>query len=108
MPARTLLIWGALAAAVLLPLAVAATSPLLEWRGPVYIAAGFAGVLGLGLLLVQPLLAAGFLPGLTVRRARRIQTETRASYTGRAQADHPPRDRARRHPACARGPRAGL
>lgn len=39
------------------PIAVAAFSPLLEWRGPVYIAAGFAGILGMALILAQPLLA---------------------------------------------------
>lgn len=69
--ARPVLIWAALATAVLVPLAVAATSPLLAWRGPVYIAAGFAGIAGLGLLLVQPLLAGGHLPGLSGRAGRR-------------------------------------
>ncbi len=66
------LIWTALAAALVLPLAVAATSPLLAWREPVYIAAGFAGVVGLALLLLQPLLAGGYLPGLTARRSRHL------------------------------------
>lgn len=56
--------------ALLVPMAVAATSPLLEWRQPVYIAAGFAGVVGLALLLVQPLLAGGYLPGIALRRSR--------------------------------------
>ena len=69
--ARASLIWAALAAAIVVPLALAAASPLLEWRGPVYILACFAGIAGLGLLLVQPLLIAGYLPGLT-RRGRRI------------------------------------
>ena len=55
-----------------MPLAVAATSPLLEWRQPPYVAAGLAGVVGLGLLLVQPLLAAGLLPGLSVAASRRV------------------------------------
>ncbi len=70
--ARAIAIWAALAAALAVPLAVAATSPLLAWREPVYIAAGFAGVIALGLLLVQPLLAAGYLPGLRARRGRRV------------------------------------
>jgi predicted ferric reductase len=70
--ARPLLIWAALAAALVVPLAVAATSPLLAWREPIYIAAGFAGVVGLALLLVQPLLAGGYLPGLTARRSRQL------------------------------------
>ncbi len=70
--ARTVLIWGALAAALAISLLVAATSPLLEWRSPVYIAAGLAGVVGMGLLLLQPLLAGGHLPGLGARLGRRI------------------------------------
>jgi len=70
--ARPLLIWAALAAALVVPLAVAATSPLLAWREPIYIAAGFAGVVGLALLLLQPLLAGGYLPGLTARRGRHL------------------------------------
>ncbi|MEL6318224.1 MAG: ferric reductase-like transmembrane domain-containing protein [Pseudomonadota bacterium] len=70
--ARAILIWAALAAAVIAPLAVAATSPLLAWREPVYIAAGFAGALAMALLLLQPLLVGGLLPGLSARRARRL------------------------------------
>jgi hypothetical protein len=69
---RTVAVWAALAAALGVPLAVAATSPLLAWREPVYIVAGFAGVVGLGLLLLQPLLAGGYLPNLPPRRARRL------------------------------------
>jgi predicted ferric reductase len=70
--ARVALIWAALAAAICVPIAAAATSPLLEWRGPVYILAGFAGIVGLGFLLVQPLLAGGYLPGLSAYRGRRV------------------------------------
>lgn len=66
------LIWLALACAIGVPLALAASSPLLAWRDPIYIIAGFAGVIGLALILLQPLLAAGLLPGLTPPRARRI------------------------------------
>jgi hypothetical protein len=69
---RSALIWSALAAALALPVAVAAGSPLLAWRDPVYIAAGFAGVVALAFLLLQPLLAGGYLPGLRLRLARRI------------------------------------
>lgn len=58
--------------AIVVPIAIAATSPLLAWRGPVYIAAGFAGVLAMGLLLLQPLLAGGYLPGMPPRRGRRL------------------------------------
>jgi hypothetical protein len=69
---RAILIWGVLGAALAVPLGVAAASPLLAWRDPVYVAAGFAGVAGLGLLLLQPLLAGGWLPGLAPRRSRRL------------------------------------
>ena len=69
--ARGPLIWAALAIAIGVPLAAAAMSPLLEWRGPLYILAGFAGIIGLGLILVQPLLIAGYLPGLSGRLGRR-------------------------------------
>jgi len=69
--ARVALVWAALAAAVCVPIAAAATSPLLEWRGPVYILAGFAGIIALGLVLIQPLLIAGYLPGLWGYRGRR-------------------------------------
>src|SRR5215831_17632128 len=70
--ARVTLIWALLAAAVFVPIAAAAASPLLEWRGPLYILAGFAGMIALGLMLVQPLLIAGYLPGLSTYRGRRV------------------------------------
>ena len=69
---RTVLIWAALAVALVVPIVAAAASPLLAWRDPVYIIAGFAGVIGLGLMLVQPLLIGGHLPGLPAQRARRV------------------------------------
>jgi hypothetical protein len=69
--ARVTLIWAALAAAVCVPIAFAAASPLLAYRGPVYILAGFAGIIALGLVLVQPLLIGGYLPGLSGYRGRR-------------------------------------
>jgi predicted ferric reductase len=69
--ARLALIWAVLAAAICVPLAFAATSPQLEWRGPVYILAGFAGMIALGLTLIQPLLIGGYLPGLPSYRGRR-------------------------------------
>lgn len=65
------LIWAALALAVGVPIALAAESEQLAWRGPVYILAGFAGIIGLGLVLVQPLLIGGYLPGLSAYRGRR-------------------------------------
>ncbi|MGE0564578.1 MAG: ferric reductase-like transmembrane domain-containing protein [Pseudolabrys sp.] len=70
--ARVILIWAALAVALCAPVAAAAFSPLLQWRGPVYIVAGFAGIVALGLVLVQPLLVAGYLPGLSALRGRRV------------------------------------
>jgi hypothetical protein len=69
--ARVALIWAALLAAICVPIAFAAASPLLAWRGPVYILAGFAGIIALGLTLVQPLLIGGYLPALSGYRGRR-------------------------------------
>ena len=69
---RVALIWAALACAVVVPLAAAASSPLLAWRHPIYIGAGFAGVVALALLLIQPVLIGGLLPGLSAMRARRL------------------------------------
>ncbi|WP_299965693.1 ferric reductase-like transmembrane domain-containing protein [uncultured Roseobacter sp.] len=69
---RSVLIWGVVASGLAFPIAAAALSPLLAWREPVYIIAGFAGIVGLALLLMQPLLAMGYLPGLDQRRGRRV------------------------------------
>jgi predicted ferric reductase len=65
------LTWSALAAAIAVPIIAAAMSPLLAWRGPVYIIAGFAGIVALGLLLAQPLLVGGYMPGLSPLSGRR-------------------------------------
>jgi predicted ferric reductase len=70
--ARAALVWVAVAAAIGVPLAAAALSPQLEWRGPVYILAGFAGIVALGVMLIQPLLIGGYLPGLSGRIGRRV------------------------------------
>ena len=70
--ARKFLIWGAVAVILVLPIAAAAFSPLLAWRQPIYIAAGFAGIVALALMLLQPLLAAGYLPGLPAGSGRRV------------------------------------
>ncbi|UUX48927.1 ferric reductase-like transmembrane domain-containing protein [Nisaea acidiphila] len=75
-PIRQVLVWGALAIAILVPLGAAALSPQLAWRGPVYISAGFAGIVAMALLLVQPLLVGGYLPGLSARRERQIHRVT--------------------------------
>lgn len=75
---RGYLVWSVLAIVIALPILAAATSPLLAWRQPVYILAGFAGVAGMALLLVQPLLAGGYLPGLSGARGRRVHRITGA------------------------------
>jgi predicted ferric reductase len=74
--AKASLIWAALAAAIGVPIALAATSDLLAYRGPVYIIAGFAGMVALGVVLVQPLLIAGYLPGLQAFHGRRVHRWT--------------------------------
>lgn len=57
---------------MIVPVVAAAFSPLLAWRRPVYIVAGFAGIVGMILLLLQPLLIARALPGLEGRRGRTV------------------------------------
>lgn len=69
---RAILIWAGLALALLAPIALATTSPWLAYRNWVYIAASFAGVVALGLLLVQPLLIGAWLPGIPAMRGRRL------------------------------------
>lgn len=69
---RATLAWAALGAAITIPVGIATMSPLLAWRDPVYIAAGLAGAVAMTLILVQPLLAGGYLPGLTARRGRLV------------------------------------
>lgn len=71
-PGLAAVAWAALATAIALPVLLAAMSPQLAWRQPIYIAAGFAGVLALGLMLLQPLLIGGLLPGLSVLKARSL------------------------------------
>ena len=63
--------WGAVLLALGLPVALAATSPWLSYRNPAYVIASFAGIGALALMLLQPLLAAGYLPGPGLVRARR-------------------------------------
>jgi predicted ferric reductase len=70
-PARAAAIWAVLTAAIGVPMALAAASDLPAWRGPLYILAGVAGIAALGLVLVQPLLIGGYLPGLSAYRGRR-------------------------------------
>lgn len=69
--ARGTLIWAALVAAICVPIALAGTSELLAYRSPIYILSGFAGIVALGFVLVQPVLIGGYLPGLSGYRGRR-------------------------------------
>src|ERR671910_1338186 len=57
------LAWGSAAAVMIVPVAVAALSPSLASRNIPYIVGGFAGIVGLSLLFLQPLLPAGYLAG---------------------------------------------
>ncbi len=66
------MIWIVVTLAMIVPLLFAANSPLLQWRDPVYIVAGFAGVVAMLMLLLQPLLASGYLPGLEQNRHRQL------------------------------------
>lgn len=70
--ARKTLVWAVLAIVIAVPIGAAAVSPLHSWRDPVYIAAGFAGIIAMVFLLVQPLLIGGYLPGLSGLRGRRV------------------------------------
>ncbi|MBW9080720.1 ferric reductase-like transmembrane domain-containing protein [Rhizobium pusense] len=67
-----LLIWIGLALVMIGPIVIAATSPYLAYRTAVHIAGGLAGIIGMALLLVQPLLAAGWLPGVGLPRLRTL------------------------------------
>ncbi|QFT81602.1 hypothetical protein FIU89_13340 [Roseovarius sp. THAF27] len=69
---RKVLIWAAVSAALVVPVAAAGFSPLLQWRQPVYIVAGFAGIAGFALMFLQPLLAGGYLPGIDALKGRRV------------------------------------
>ncbi|WP_298864165.1 ferric reductase-like transmembrane domain-containing protein [uncultured Sulfitobacter sp.] len=65
-------IWVGVILTLLVPIGLAANSPLLAWRDSIYILGGFAGIIALALLLVQPLLISGFLPGISLGSARRL------------------------------------
>lgn len=72
---RAATVWIVLTLVATVPIIAAIFSPLLAWREPVYILAGFSGIIALSLLLVQPLVIGGFLPGLgglLARRAHRL------------------------------------
>ncbi len=69
---RITLSWGALIFMIAVPLALSAISPLLAYRDPIYIIAGLAGIASMCILLIQPMLAAGYLPGLALRTSRKL------------------------------------
>lgn len=69
---RIAFIWGVVALLTGVPIIAAAMSPLLQWRGPFYIIAGLAGVVGMAVMLIQPLLVIGALPGLSLSASRRL------------------------------------
>lgn len=63
--------WFVLLVVVLGPIVVALASPLQDSREFIYVVGGIAGVVALSLLLVQPLLAMGYLSGVNAARQRR-------------------------------------
>jgi hypothetical protein len=68
-------LWGVVIAAMVVPIALATTSPYLAYRGPLYIAAGFAGIVAMSLFVLQPLLACpvrALIAPATARRWHRI------------------------------------
>ncbi len=75
-------IWAALLIALLGPLALSLQSPLLAWRDPVYIAAGVAGIVAMGLLLLQPMLVGGLIPGIPRPRGRLVHRWIGAGLVG--------------------------
>ena len=58
--------------AIAVPLALASFSPLLQWRDPIYIGSGLAGILAMGLMLAQPVLAAGYLKQFSPVTSRHV------------------------------------
>ena len=65
------LAWTGLLLVMAAPVVIAATSPYLAARDLAYIVGGFAGIVCLSLFVIQPLLAAGYLPGLGFATERR-------------------------------------
>lgn len=69
---RAGLVWGVISIASAAALYLAATSPLLEWRDPIYIIAGLSGIVALIFLGMQPLLAKGMVPAMALATSRRL------------------------------------
>jgi predicted ferric reductase len=68
---KAVLVWCLVMACVLVPVGIAAANPLQANRDALWIVGGMAGIAALALLLVQPLLAAGYLPGPSLTAGRR-------------------------------------
>lgn len=72
---KTLGLWSIVAISMGVPVALATTSPYLSYRSPIYIAAGFVGIIAMALLLLQALLSRpspNFLSAAPARRWHRI------------------------------------
>ncbi|WP_210496630.1 ferric reductase-like transmembrane domain-containing protein [Microvirga antarctica] len=65
------LAWSGAALVMIVPAAITAFSPYLAYRTLPYIVGGFAGVISLSLLFIQPLLPAGYLAGSEGSAGRR-------------------------------------
>lgn len=70
-PWRRRLGWFAVLAIAVVPVAIAAASPLQASRDGLWVIGGMAGVVALALLFLQPVLIGGFLPLLRPARQRR-------------------------------------
>lgn len=68
---HALTIWAALLAVMTVPVIIAAFNPWLAYRNAAYIVGGFAGIVAMALFVMQPLLAAGYLPGINPFQERR-------------------------------------
>ena len=66
------LTWAVILMVMIVPIIFASISPLLAWRDPIYIVAGFAGILAMSLLFIQPLAIGGDLPNLHPIQQRRL------------------------------------
>lgn len=68
---QAFLAWALVLAVMAVPAVIAAFNPWLAYRNAAYIAGGFAGIIGMALFVLQPLLAAGYLPGMPAVKERR-------------------------------------
>ena len=68
---RAIAIWTALCAVMIAPVLFATTSPFLSGRSVAYLIGGFAGIVALSVLFVQPILAMGILPRMPPPKSRK-------------------------------------